>query len=767
MLIVNILKQEIEKVKSDLLSFAFSDYGKRHILSLSILDSSLMENEIERVKKTYRLLSIYLNIYPSHIPFIDELIKKIEKDSSITEEEMGKIFLVFITVKNLINLLISNNILDILCLKIDNYPVFLQILDKLSLFFDNTGIIKVEATPILHQINIEKEQVRNNIHKIIEDFFINKGKFLQEKFFVFRDGRYVLPIKANFRKEINGIVRDASQSGDTFFIEPIKLVELNDQLFLLQKKEEQEKNKILKLLSTEIKSISNILLNILSFYGYWESLVVRAIYMQKFNLNFPAFNKNEIIIKNAIHPMLITKNPIPNDIVLDNGKNLLLLTGPNGGGKTVTLKTIASIYALTYMAIPTPIEDSSSIKIFKKLFFDIEDIQDVEKGVSSFTSRMILWKDILSQADEHTLVIIDEMGSFTNPQEGAAISCAFLSELIKKGATVIAGTHLDQIKEFFVNVKEAQVASFLWDTKTMKPTFRIVYGSVAASYAINVVESLGFDKEFVHSCYSFLNKDFINLKNMQEKYQKKLYELHKNMEEVEALKKELKKTTLEKQELYKTIRHKLLDLQKTYKEKIENLLKVYEDKIAENDKDKKSMVYMKTKFEEEANKVSLYLNPLMPKLKKYFQKGDKIFIPSILKEGKVLEIYDEKVLVIIDNKKFCLPKTTIYDAIDNKSELKKSKLALYQNHHYINYNEELIIDLKGKRVEEAIEILQKNIDEAYLKGIRKIKVIHGAGKGNLRKGIQDYLATCELIKNFHQGDYLEKGGSYYTRAELR
>jgi len=759
----NIPDKEVSFVKEILKNYCLSDYGKSFVDSLEpLFDLETIIKEIEKTQYVELVYNKNKNLDTQPIPFINEIINKISKVDYLSEEECGKIYVTLKTIEFYIK---SFNNLGLFGKVFNFYEECVKTFDVvnyLSKVFSLSGTIKIDATDILKEIHKRKEEIKQKIHEKISFIMRAKKKFLQEQFFVFRDGRYVLPVKAGFKKDLGGIVRDSSHSGDTLYIEPFELIDLNDKLFLIQGEEEKEKIKILKGVTQYLQNFSVPILCTLRNYGYWDFILAKIKYKRDFLLNFPFIEGDEICIKSAIHPMLVKKNGVANDFILDNDKKLLLITGPNGGGKTVALKTLASIYVLTYMAIPTYLAKGSKIKPFERFYFDIVDIQDIEQGVSSFTSKMILWKEILENADNKTLVVIDEMGSFTNPHEGAAISCAFLDQIIDKDTTALVGTHIDQIKEYFSQNKLCKLASFLWDEKTYKPTYRIAYNVYSSSYAIDVLKSLNFDNRFIDRCYSFLNSDFIDIKKLIESYKRKILELEKKNKELEELKRELKDIFELKKELLKSLKIKVFELESDYKDKITELLKKYDEQISNS-----VNVNEKHRYIEELNKkgeeiFNLY-KALLPKHKKTFNAGEIVYIKSIDRHAKVVDVQKNKVIVVLDGKKLSYDKSLLYEPIENNTNSVQSKKA-----DVINIKGEVnnVIDLKGLQVEDAIRLLDKFIDDAYLSGLDKIKIIHGAGKGRLKEYILNYLKTNKRVKKINPGDYTVKGGGYTTEVEL-
>lgn len=766
MLFVNPPDKEINFVKEQIIGLCASDYGRRIISSLTYLKNrETLLKEIDKIRKVKNLLEIHKNLESVPVNFIDEILFKVVKVDFLTEEEAGRIYSNLKLIENHIRIFLDFQIIgNILDDKVQ-YNLLFDVLKFFARFFSQKGYIKDDATDELSEIIDKKEIVKDKIHKIIDNIFLQKRKFLQDDFFVFRDGRYVLPVKSSFKKDFHGIVRDASQSGDTLFMEPFEITDLNDELIILKKMEDREKVRILKIITEELKKSYKELIKILEIYGIWDSFVARVIYMKKFNFVFPEITEKDIYLKDAIHPLLLDKNPVPNDIVIKDNTNVLLITGPNGGGKTVALKTLAYVYTATYMAIPVSVKEGSRIKFFEKFYFDILDIQDIELGISSFTAKMILWKKVLDEADDKTLVIIDEMGSFTNPNEGSAISCAFLSELINRKTTIIAGTHIDQIKEFFLNRNDSVIASFLWDERLLKPTYKMEYGTYSMSYAVDVLKSLGFNTDFISKCLNFLGKDFVSLKKIIDNYQSKLIEINRKNKEIDKIKEQLERILRDKIEDFKLMKSKLLKREREYEDRIREILIKYEKFLEKEKRNQEELKNLKENILIEKKEISNIIKNFLPREKKQFSIGDLVYLKDLNKQGKIINVGEKKVYVIVDGKKLSFDKNMVYESIEaEKLNNENTKKNIYN--FSIQENQLNSIDLRGQKIDDAISILEKFIDNAYISGIGKIRIIHGSGKGKLKEFIHNYLKTEKRIKTFYLGDVREKGGSYYTEVEF-
>ncbi|MCX7990509.1 MAG: Smr/MutS family protein [Proteobacteria bacterium] len=762
-------RRDLDKVLSDVAFFAETAYGKETVLKLPVLQSlNDILREQERLKKVQELL--VKNAY--QIPYIDDIrgyLDRTEKIDFLTEEEAG---FIYINLSALVSFFERYENLKLGSVLDYDYPYKTKLKDAqkdLSGYLTERGKININCSEELKKIFIEKDFFRESIVSKLEKLMNFKTKIFQDKYYTIRDGRYVLPVKANFKKDIKGTIRDTSQSGDTFFIEPEIISDLNDKLVFAEKREEIEKRKILLKVTDIIKKNLREIREGLYFFGYVDSLIARVKYLLRYDLYLPEICENsDISLYNAYHPLFISKSDVvKNDFVLPKDKKIFLITGPNGGGKTVSIKTIMMITLLTHMAVPVSASEKSRVSFYKRFCFDMEDKQSIEAGVSSFTSKMLLWKDIIDNLSEDTIVFIDELGNFTNPEEGSAISIALLDYLVKKGGKVIAGTHIDEIKEYVFSREDGIVSSMLWDNREHRPTYKISYGFYSGSFAIEVLKKLGFQRDFIESCEKNLANDYIYIEELKKKREKEYLDSLELKEALESKKKELEKIEAERLSLLKRIEDEKYNLLKKSVKEIELLKNRIEEEIKALPKDRKLAREFYKAFSKEGDELLKKLSEvnIIDFEDETLKVGDEVLLVNLNEKGKIIDIDGDNYNILTGKLKIWVNKSEIrkIDKVEKKSEQNKINLS------YSLPKTDIIpeIDVRGKRVDEALGLIDKFLDRAILSGLDRIKIIHGAGLGKLRESIHLFLKESSVVSSYKLGDAKEKGGSYYTVVELK
>lgn len=760
-------RRDLDKVLEFLSSFTETIYGKESILNLPILKSiSEIKSEQSRIKKIQELIN--KNCFS--IPFLEDIrgqLTKAEKVDFLTEEEAGFIYVNLSTLVFFIERFENNRINEILDISF-KYSIDLKDARKeLSKFLNEIGRIDEGCSEELRSIIKEKESVREIIVSKLDKLISVKSHILQDKYYTIRDGRYVIPVKVNFKRDLRGTIRDTSQSGDTVFIEPEMISELNNRIVWAEKREEIVKRKILVEITKIIKIYVNQIRESLFFFGYIDSLVARVKYLIKYDLNLIDIEENnDISLYNSYHPLFIDRNfVVKNDFIFPYEKKIFLITGPNGGGKTVSIKTIMMIILLSHMAIPVTASENSKVSFFNNFCFDMEDKQSIESGVSSFTSKMLLWKDILDKLDEKTIIFIDELGNFTNPIEGSAISLTFLEYIVKKGGRVIAGTHIDEIKEYVFSRKDGITGAMLWDEKQQRPTYKISYGSYSGSFAIEVLKKLGFNEEFIKNCEKNLNNDYLyieELKRKREKEYAEIVELKKSLQEKEQ---ELKRTTEEKRNILKKLEDEKYALIKKWYEEMNTLKNRFEEAIKLLPKDPKLArefyKAVKNQIDDSIKKINdIKINDS----EEIINVGDEVYLIYLNQSGKVIDKDGDNYNVLSGGLKIWVDCSAIRKINDKRKDMVKKKNVVFNN-----FQSEFVpeLDVRGKRLDEAVSIIDKFLDKSHLSGAEKVKIVHGAGEGKLREGIHKFLKENLLVSGFKLGDAREAGGTYYTIVELK
>lgn len=657
---------------------------------------------------------------------------------------------------------------------------------------DEDGVVLDRASPELRKIRrdiIKKEQaLKNKLETLIRSSRF--AAIIQEPLITVRQNRYVIPVKQEKKAKFPGIVHDKSDSGATLFIEPFVVVELNNLLRQLIKDEEQEISKILQKITSLIGERAQEINDSVLGLGEIDFIYARAVLADKMKAVEPKLNQNGFInLIQARHPLL-QGLVVPININLGRAFNILVITGPNTGGKTVTLKTVGMLTLMAQCGLHIPAAEGSEISVFKKIFCDIGDEQSIEQNLSTFSSHMKYIVQILREADSESLVLLDELGAGTDPTEGAALGMAVLDFLSKEKSRVVATTHHDSLKTYAYLTKGVCNARVEFDEETLKPTFEISIGLPGKSCAFIIAQKLGLALEVVSQAQSFLPQEKIKADSLIEKIEEDRELIKKEKNLIETTKEESIeiRDKLEK-ELNKIEENKKEIILKTYREaeKILKETKNRAEKIIER-LNKKKVLSKESKgpLLEQMQAISKEIKDEIVKIKpekelienKNIEIGDYVLIKSLNKKGIILSIStkSEKCKVQIDNMKMLVSISDIekvnkldkvpekYNYIGNgldgglsgRDSFSLSKIKTFRNE----------ISIRQLTIEEALPVLEKYLDDAYLLGVSPVYIIHGKGKGILRDEVKKMLDKVPYIKSFRTGDTRE-GGSGVTVAYLK
>jgi DNA mismatch repair protein MutS2 len=649
---------------------------------------------------------------------------------------------------------------------------------------DEDGVVLDRASPELRKIRrdiIKKEQaLKNKLETIIRSSRF--AAIIQEPLITVRQNRYVIPVKQEKKAKFPGIVHDKSDSGATLFIEPFVVVELNNLLRQLIK----ILQKITSLIGGRAQEINDSVLCL----GEIDFIYARAALADKMKAVEPKLNQDGFInLIQARHPLL--QGPVvPININLGRAFNILVITGPNTGGKTVTLKTVGILTLMAQCGLHIPAAEGSEVSVFKKLFCDIGDEQSIEQNLSTFSSHMKYIVQILREADFESLVLLDELGAGTDPTEGAALGMAVLDFLSKEKSRVIATTHHDSLKTYAYLTKGVCNARVEFNEETLKPTFEISIGLPGKSCAFIIAQKLGLALEVVSQAQSFLSQEKIKADNLIEKIEedRKLIEKEKKLIEVTKEESIEIRGKLEK-ELNKIEENKKEIILKTYQE-AEKILKETQnraEKIIER-LNKKKFLSKESKgpLLEQVQAISKEIKDEIVKIKpkkeliknQNIEIEDYVLVKSLNKKGIIVSIStkSEKCKVQIDNMKMLVSIFDIekidkldkapekYSHIGNgfdrglseRDSFSLSKIKTFRNE----------VSIRQLTMEEARPVLEKYLDDAYLLGVSPVYIIHGKGKGILRDEVKKMLDKIPYIKSFRTGDTKE-GGIGVTVAYLK
>ncbi|SMB98907.1 DNA mismatch repair protein MutS2 [Thermanaeromonas toyohensis ToBE] len=645
------------------------------------------------------------------------------------------------------------------------------------------GEIKDEATPKLLALRQRIYALQEKIKEKLEGYLRSSEiqKYLQDNLYTIRAGRYCLPVKQEYRNQIPGLVHDQSASGATLFIEPLALVELNNELKRLAAEEEREIEAILYSLSNLVGGEKEELTRTLQALARIDFILAKGLLSQRMDAVAPSLNTTgRWKIVAGRHPLLKGK-VVPITLWLGEDFDILIITGPNTGGKTVTLKTLGLFTLMAQCGLHLPAQEAE-ISVAGPVFADIGDEQSIEQSLSTFSSHMSHIISILSQVRPGTLVLLDELGAGTDPTEGAALGMAILDYLASQGAKVVATTHYSELKAYAYVTSRVENAAVEFDSQTLKPTFRLLIGTPGESNAFIISQRLGLPEEVLKRARAYLSEEQVQISQMIQALAKDRQASREALLEAEVLREQAKEIreraekeweeTLKKAgELLEQARREAYDLIRRVKLEVREIRKQveralaeegYKDKIKTLDKVRTQLGLLSKEITDKALEYQPEVNGVPPVM---VSPGERVWVVALNQEGQVLTFPTSQgeVLVQVGSLKVNV-KLDELRLLPEKREKSKEQGRWVVQVTTRSLRPE--IDLRGLSIEEACHQADKYLDDAYLAGLKIVSLIHGKGTGALRAALHRYLSTHPLVKSFRFGNAGE-GGSGVTVVELK
>ncbi len=655
-----------------------------------------------------------------------------------------------------------------------------QVRESISRCVDENGEIKDTASPALLQLRRQIHTLEGRVREKLEQYTRSAAyqKMLQEQIVTVRNDRYVLPVKAEYRYNLGGIVHDQSTSGATLFIEPEAVVQLNNQLRESKGKEEREIERILRMLSEEISSFADPLKTNIEALAELDFIFARAYYAQHIKATEPALNaEGRIRFKKARHPLIPFDEVVAIDVELGNDYSAIVITGPNTGGKTVSLKTIGLLSLMAAAGLHIPVDEGSEAAVFSSVFADIGDEQSIEQNLSTFSAHMTNIIHILQQMDERSLVLFDELGAGTDPAEGAALAIAILDEVISRGARVVATTHYSELKAYAYNRRGVINASVEFDVETLRPTYRLLIGVPGRSNAFAIASRLGLDESIITRAKDQISQEESRVESMiasLEQSRKKAEEEEAQAaglrREVEQLRNELER----EREKFDRERDRLLQQARDQAEQAVAEAKKEADRIIAELREMAKQEHASIK-EHKLIEARRDLEDAIPEYNRDtdggqdasaqepIHPGDEVKVLSLGQKGHVIEeLGNGEWLVQIG-----IIKTSVKRGdLKRLNPSQKTEAVQVSRIRSSRQDVKMELDIRGQKVEEALPSLDKYLDDALLAGLHQVSVIHGKGTGQLRKGVHEFLRRHRHVKSFRLGGQGE-GGLGATIVELR
>ena len=662
-------------------------------------------------------------------------------------------------------------------LSTESYPFTFQYIQQLFYFSSIVNQIQFciapnftiydHASSDLKSIKKRIRQCEEEIKNILQQLLKRYADYVTDYLIASKNNHLVLPIKASYKNAIKGMIIDTSDSGQTYYIEPQEVIELNLRLESLKYEQGVEEKRIIKALcqmllkEKEAFYKNNEALKELSF------LYLKGCYGLEKGYEIATLNDSYISLIQAKHPLIDAQKVIPNDYVLGkNHQRILVISGPNAGGKTVSIKTIALLVYMNQCGLPLPVQNAS-LKIFKHLFVDIGDEQSIEESMSGFSSHMANVAKILKNADEHSLVVLDELGSKTDPKEGEALAKAILDDLDDRKIMALVTTHYVGIKDFAKTSSSILLSSMSFDENTMTPTYKLLFNVVGRSYALEISTRLGISSSIIEKAKKYKDEDtstlehLIDSMNQQKKEEElRLFNIKKQEETIQQLKIKLQKEQEElqqkKQKIIQDYKKQQEDILEQTKKEVQLLISQLQNTNKEEFKlHHKNAILSQLQQLQEEEKQELQVEE--------FHIGDDVYVKTLQNYGKIQEIKNQYAIILSNNTSI---KVSLKDLKKAQGQPKKttSKPLLYPQDRLPNVPTS--INVVGYRVEEALNVLTSYLDQALLANYPSVTIIHGLGTGTLKKAIQEFLKQRSFVKSYRSGGYGE-GGTGVTIVQLK
>jgi len=774
-------KLEFQKVLRNVANYAVTENGKKYALELSpLFDLKKVINEGETVSEAKEIL---IRNIPPQIDYIPDLFESISQSriegASLSSKNILEI-LKLAKVSRSLHLFIKNNSETAPTLSeyqdsLMNEKVFEHHIEKV---IEESGEINEKASQKLFDIRKQIREKQSSLIKSINSIMksLDADGIVREDYLTLRDGRMVIPVKAEHKRHLRGFIHSESATGQTVYIEPEQTLELNNEIVTLGFAEKREIERLLKELTILIGRESEKLRESLRTIAYIDSLFARAKYSIEIMGSFPSINNTKSFhVNDARHPVLLKKlgreASIPLSFKLD-GQKIIVITGPNAGGKTVVLKTIGLLSLLLQSGIHIPVHPDSNFHLFKKILIDIGDEQSLEDDLSTFSSHLNNLKNILLNADENSLVLLDEIGTGTDPTEGSALAAAVLLKLRDKRAFVLASTHHGSLKIIANDEDKFINAAMEFDHEQLKPTYKFKIGVPGSSYAFEIARRIGINDELIQTASKFMDSDKYKLEVFLTELEEKSNKLEEKLKQLEIentrlsglsglYRTNIERLEKEKKEILKKAKSDAEEFLKDVNKKVEGVIKQIRESGAQKEvikEAKKIIVELKAETEE------LYSPEVAKEINiSDFSVGSFVSIKNTTTSGRIILIDKERNKALIESGSIKMQ----VDLQDLIPTLSKSEQMPVTHHHNIsqtvtNYR----LDIRGRKPEEADFEILKFIDDSYMTGQQRVEILHGKGTGVLKKTVKDILDKHEKVKNYYFAP-IEFGGEGITIVELK
>ena len=773
---------EFNKVKDQ-----FTEYLQTEQAQAELRDLVPMTNP-ERIQNQFTEIQEMSEIFVEHHGFaigslrdISEPLRRLELDADLNIQELIAIKKVLQASADLGRFYADLENVELVALKrlFEKIEAFPSLQGSLQSINDG-GFIEHFASPELQNIRRQLKSCDDAIRQTLQDILKKSGHMLAESLIASRNGRSVLPVKNTYRNRIAGVVHDISSSGNTVYIEPRAVIQLNEEITQLRADERHEMARILHELSDQLRPQAAAIANNAWILGHIDFIRGKYLYLQDKKAVIPKISDNQTLqLLNVRHPLLV--NPVANDLRFDEDLTAIVITGPNTGGKTVMLKTLGLAQLMAQSGLPILADKGSRVAIFQEIFADIGDEQSIEQSLSTFSSHMTHIVEILDAADSNSLVLVDELGAGTDPQEGASLAMAILEHLRLSQIKTMATTHYPELKAYGIETQHVENASMEFDTATLRPTYRFMQGVPGRSNAFEIARRLGLNEIIVKEAENLTDTDS-DVNRIIEQLEAQTVETQKRLEHIKDVEQENLKFNRAVKKLYNEFSHEydkeLEKAQKEIQEMVDTAL-AESDSILKNLHDKSQLkphevIDAKGKLKKLAAQVDLSKNKVLRKAKKEKaarapRVGDDIIVTAYGQRGTLTSQakngnWEAQVGLIKMSLK--ADEFTLVRAQAEAQQPKKKQINVVKKAKKTSSDgPRARLDLRGKRYEEAMQELDAFIDQALLNNMSQVEIIHGIGTGVIRDAVTKYLRRHRHVKNFEYAPQ-SAGGSGCTIATL-
>lgn len=758
---------EYDKVKAAIRQFIATENGAKELKALA--PSTDVEEVQIALKQTLDAVNIYRLKNGIPIPRLEDVTESLQRlkiDATLNGQELAQIGRVLRATRAVINFFdeLKSEDVEIIELNevIDHLVTIPDVEERLSSSIEGNGHLMNSASSQLRKIRASITRIEGDVRQRMEKYTRgNNAKYLSEPIVTIRNERYVIPVRVEYRSKFGGVVHDQSSSGQTLYVEPESVVDLNNELRQNQVAEVHEEQQILQELSELVAPHVRTLKNNSNVLGHLDLLNAKAQYAHQIKATEPQLTAtNEIDLREARHPLIDQKKVISNNIKLGGEYETLVITGPNTGGKTITLKTVGLLQLMAQSGIFIPANENSTVRVFEEIFADIGDEQSIEQNLSTFSSHMDNTIKILANLNARSLALFDELGAGTDPKEGAALAIAILDRVRSTGAVSMTTTHYPELKTYGYERSRTINASMEFDVDTLQPTYKLLLGIPGQSNAFEISKRLGLPNSIIEQARGLVDQDSQDLNNMI----RDLTTRQKRAEKVNTQATEL----LNQAEAYhETIERGVASLNSQRSNLIENA-KEEANRIVNDSQEKADKIIKRLrKLEKSAGSfkendlidakseinalhqaTSLKRNKVLRKAKEAqkFHENDEVVVLTYGQRGELLRKVDQKHWEV----QMGIMKMKV--AVDELEKVKPDRTVKRKVHNSVQRTASAGIktqlDLRGKRYEEALTETDRYIDAALLAGYDEVTIVHGKGTGALRSGITKYLKNNRRIKSF-------------------